>query len=168
MRRGLGVILVQIVRYPLSVNAAIFNLHRNVVFEMHHHGVENAASLLDVKLCGLLGAGLGLFEHQHLTAVLMITRGYLVRNAADFKQGRLSFRFRHKRPHALQAHQKPFVSQLAQRPVDGHPAKTKLRHQLGLRGNAIVRAPDAGSDFFANCLLHLFIERRGRARLRQR
>ena len=134
---------------------------------MHHHRVEDPAAFFNIQLYRLLGAGLGLFEHQHLTAVLMITRGNLVRNAADFKQGGLPFRLRHKRPDALQAHQKPFVGQLAQRPVDGHPAKAKLRHQIGLRGNAVVRPPDAGGDFFADRLLHLFVERRGRARRRQ-
>ena len=167
MRRGLGVILAQILRYSLCVNAAIFNLYRNVVLKMHHHGVEDAAPFFNIQFGGLLGARLGLFEHQHLAAVLMISRVYLIGNTADFKQRRLTFGLRHESANPLQAHQKTFIGQFAQRPVDGHPAKTKLRHQFGLGRNTIVRAPDTGSNFFADSLLHLFVERRRRARLRQ-
>ncbi|MNY36900.1 hypothetical protein D3C86_1714200 [compost metagenome] len=90
--------------------------------------------------------------------MLMITRGNLIGDAADFKQRRLPFRLGHKGPDALQAHQQTFVSEFAQCAVNGHAAKAKLRHQLGLGGNAVVRLPDAGGDFFADGLFHLLIE----------
>ncbi len=106
--------------------------------------------------------GFGLLQQQHFTAVLMATRDNFIGNAAHFKQRRLPFRLGDEGPDPLQPDQQAFIRQLAQRAVDGHPAEAELGNQFSLRGNSVVRTPLAAVDFFANRLLHLFIERRGR------
>ena len=161
MRCGLGVILVQVVRDPLRVDAAIFNLDRNIVLIMHHHRMEDPGALVNVQLNGLFGAGLRLFKHQHFAVVLMVAGGNFIGNAADFKQRRLSFWLGDKGSDTLQTHQQPFIGQFPQRPVNGHSTKAKLRDQFSFGGNTVVRTPDAGSNFFADRLFHLLIKRCG-------
>ena len=104
----------------------------------------------------------GLLKQEYLTAVLMVTGDNFCGNTAHLEQRRLPFRLGDKGSHPLQPDQQAFVRQLAQRAIDGHPAEAELGHQLSFRRDTVMRSPDAAVDLFADRLLHLFIERRGR------
>ena len=47
--RGGGVVLRQVVGHRLGVDAAVFNLHRDVVFKVHHPRPEDSGALGDAE-----------------------------------------------------------------------------------------------------------------------
>jgi ATP-dependent Clp protease ATP-binding subunit ClpC len=93
---------------------------------------------------------------------VMVTGDNFCGNTAHLEQRRLPFRLGDKGSHPLQPDQQAFVRQLTQRAIDGHSAEAELGHQLSFRRDTVMRSPDAAVDLFADRLLHLFIERRGR------
>ncbi len=98
MGRGGGVVLMQIVRDHCGIDAAIFDLHRHLVFVMHHQRVKDAGAFRDAERRRLNMIRPGLLKQEYLTAVLMVTGDNFCGNTAHLEQRRLPFRLGDKVP----------------------------------------------------------------------
>ena len=153
VRRLLGEILLQVIRRDEGINETVFDLHRNVVFEVHDQRVEHPPAFAHFQGDGALGA-CGLFAQVDDLAGMPVTAGGdLIGNVVYFKQRRLALGLGDERADALHAHQQPFGGEFTQGAVDGHAAETQLADQLAFGRHAVMRRPVAVEDLLAD---HLF------------
>ena len=96
---------------------------------------------------GRAGLGRDLFKHHNVAAVYMAAISDFLSDIVNFEQRRRALGHRHKRPHALHAHQQAFDGQLAQSTVDGHAAHAQLLEQLAFGRQLRIGEPGTGADF---------------------
>lgn len=148
-----GEILLQVFRGDQGVDETVFDLHGNIVFEMHDQRVEHPPAFAHFQGDGALGAGRFFAQVDDLARMPMTTRGDFIGNVVYFKQRRLALGLGNEGADALHAYQQTFGGQFTQGAVDGHAAEPQLADQFTLRRHAVMRRPVAGEDLLAD---HLF------------
>ncbi|MNL02852.1 hypothetical protein D3C87_1233730 [compost metagenome] len=148
-----GEVLLEVVRRHQRIDETVFDLHRNIVFEMHDQRMEHLLPFAHVQGQGALGTGGLFFQGDDLAGVAMAAGGDFVGDVVHFEQGGLAFRLGDERADALHAHQQAIGGHLAQGAVDGHAAEAQLADQFAFRRNAVVRRPVSTVDLLGD---HLF------------
>ncbi len=151
--RLLGEVLLQIFRSDQGVDETVFDLHGNVIFEMHDQRMKHPPAFAHFQGNSALGTGRFFAQMNDLAGMPMTTGGDFIGNVVHLEQRRLALGLGDKRADALHAHQQTFGGELAQGAVDGHAAEAQLADQFTLRRHAIMRRPVAVEDLLAD---HLF------------
>jgi len=157
--RRRGEIHFQMVRRQLRQHAAVFQLHRAIVLEMHDQGAIELAARRDAEFLAQRGGGADSLERHDFGAMHMAALANFIGDGADLEGVRARMPVGDEAAHPGNADQHSFIAQFLERAVGCHARHAEGFYDLVFGRDAGGSGPLARADVGQNMALHFQIKR---------